>query len=156
MMKKLLIVIIVLGLLISITGCDSNKIEDIYGTYTFVEVSYLSAFSSSSISRENEEMKGMEFVIEADRFIGGTKFNPYDLSSPEYRKEKVFVKYSTIDAIRSISYINPKCQYSIYMKSGTATLYRLYVSSGDLWIASYGLTGIGTEFISYIYKLKKE
>jgi hypothetical protein len=157
MMKKTLTFIIGFGLLITCFGCNNNNIENIYGKYTFEEVSYLSPLSSSSINSENEMMKGMEFTIEANQFIGGTKYNPYELSSPEYRREKITDQSSLLSDIHSVIGKEARYQYTIYMKSGALTHFRLYVSSEGLWIASYAVPPAGDmDIIMYIYKLSKK
>lgn len=150
-------VVIVLFLFVCLIGCSNNNDQDIYGTYTFKEVSYLSLLSSSTIDYINEHMAGTEYTIEAKLFkIKSSAENPVEISSPSYVKEDIPDDFTRLSDIHSFIGSEVKNQYTILNKYGSKTNLRLYTSSNCLWIASYAdNTADGSEIIMYIYKLTK-
>lgn len=153
-MKRVFILIAGLVLLFC-TSCSRNSDkQDFYGTYTFEEVSYLSLLSSSTIDYMNERMAGTKYTIEADLFKIEAPDNTVEISSPDYVKEEIKNSLPVpADVYTSIS-DDIKYQYTIYKKDGAKTNWRLYISSGNVWIGSYAdNTADGSEIIIHIYKL---
>lgn len=155
-MKRVFILIAGLILLFCLSCNRNSDKQDFYGTYTFDKVSYLSPLSSSTIDYMNEQMAGTKYTIEADLFKIQTSDNTVEISSPNYVKEEIQNDlYALYDVHASIG-DEVKYQYTIYKKDGNKTNWRLYVSSDNMWIASYvDNTANGSEIIMYIYKLLK-
>jgi hypothetical protein len=157
---KLMITLASIILMSTFIGCTddrgnsiSNKSENasFYGIYTFEEVSYLSALSSSTIDYKNQQMAGTKFTIEADLFKIESAENTYEIKSPNYVKEEIPKDFNSLSDVRSFIGNEVKYQYSIHPSH-----WRLYVSSDCLWIASYAdNTADGSEIIMEIYKLSK-
>lgn len=136
-MKKILMLIIGLVLLLSISCSNNGDKESFYNTYTFEEVSYLSLLSSSTIDYMNEQMAGTKYTIEADLFKIETSDKTVEIDSPSYKKEEIEDSILTPSDVYSAMGDDVKHQYTIYKKDGSKTYWRLYVSSGNVWVGSY-------------------
>lgn len=136
-MKKILMLIIGLVLLLSISCSNNGDKESFYNTYTFEEVSYLSLLSSSTIDYMNEQMAGTKYTIEADLFKIETSDKTVEIDSPSYIKEEIEDSILTPSDVYSAMGDDVKHQYTIYKKDGSKTYWRLYVSSGNVWVGSY-------------------
>ncbi len=154
-MKNLFILIIILVSLVFLFGCSSSD-QSIYGTYTFDEVSYLSALSSSTKDYVNSQRKGTKYIITEDLFkIDSTDYT-FELSSPEYVKEEIPSDPSILSDVHTFIGNYVDYQYTIFDNDGSRTKWRLYVSSDNLWICTYiDNTADGSEVIMDIYKLSK-
>ncbi|SHI46607.1 hypothetical protein [Lutispora thermophila] len=79
-----------------------------------------------------------------------------EIKSPDYVKEEVKGNLSALYDADAIDGNKVEWQYTICGKEGNKTYWRLYVSSGYLWIASYvDNTADGSEIIMSIYRLTK-
>jgi hypothetical protein len=152
----LLIVGIVSIIFLIFLSCNGNtKKQDFYGTYTFDELIYLTALSSSSLDYANKTMTDTKYTIEANLFkIEGKDFN-VEISSPSYVREDVQVDSSPIFDERILKNNRFKYQYDIKDQDGNKTMWRLYVSPECLFVASYRDSAFGSEVIWEIAKLSK-
>lgn len=155
-MKKVFLIIIGLVLIVLLVSCNKSNKQGLYGTYTFVEVSYLSGLSSSTVDYIEKEMAGAKYIIEANSFkIESGKYK-VDITSPKYVREEIPNDLGKLSDVRSFIGEEVKYQYTIFANDGEKTHKRLYVSSDCLWIASYAdNTADGSEIIMYLYKLSK-
>jgi hypothetical protein len=155
--KRAFIIIIGLISLVYLSGCSIRDEHNIYGTYKFEKVSYLSPLSSSTIDFVNDQMEDTKYTIQADLFKIESKEYTVEFSSPKYVKEKVQKDSSVLSSdIDTLICSDVDYQYTIYDKDGNKAKWRLYVSSDCLWIAAYvDNTADGSEIIMYIYKLSK-
>ena len=146
---------ILIFLLLILSGCSNNS-EQIFGTYVFKEVSYLSPLSSSTKDYIKEHMVGVEYTIEPELFKVKYAENSVEIISPSYVKENIPKDINKLSNIHSFIGNEVKNQYTILNKDGRKTHLRLYISSDCLWVASYAdNTADGSEIIMYIYKLSK-
>lgn len=151
-MKKIILFVISLVLLVSIDGCSSKDQHSFYGTYTFEEVSYLSSLSSSSIDYLEEKMEGIKYTINDNLFKIEYADDVIIINSPDYMKEEVPDDIDSLVNDNSGEKID--YQYNIYAEDGSKTGWRLYLSSNQLWIASYvENTAEGSEIIMDIFKV---
>lgn len=155
-MKKGFILIAVLVSLVCLFFYSNSAKQDFYGTYTFEKVSYLSLLSSSTIDYINERMAGTKYTIEADLFKIDSAGNIVEIISPNYVKEEIQNGLPKLYDVHTLNGNEVEYQYTIYNKDGKKTNWRLYVSSDNLWIASYvDNTANGSEIIMFVYKLSK-
>jgi hypothetical protein len=136
--------------------CNGNADkQNFYGTYTFDELIYLTAFSSSLIDSVNESRAGTKYTIETDLFkIESNDFN-VEISSPSYVKEDVQPVLSPLFDGDILQDNGVKYQYDIKDKAGNKTKWRLYVSPECLFVASYHNSAYGSEVIWEIAKLSR-
>jgi len=139
----------------SLSTGSSPDLKDFYGTYTFDELIYLTAFSSSTLDYASEAMEDTKYTIEADVFkVEGKDIN-VELSSPSYVKGEVQFDPEPLFDDQIKQEYGLKYQYDIKDKDGNKTEWRLYVSSGDLFVASYHTSPNGSEIIWEIAKLSQ-
>jgi hypothetical protein len=157
-MKKSAISILFLTfLLFGLIGCGDDGMKDLYGTYIFEEVSYISPLSSSFENSITERMTGTEYIVGADLFRIGYADDPVEINMPVYKKEKPFKGLNMISDIGPSFDEKVIYQYTIYTKNDTAIHQRLYVSQDHLWIASYtDNTADGSEIIMHIYMITRK
>jgi len=154
-MKRILILMTSLILLV-LAGCSSKSEQGIFGEYTFEEVSFLSPLSSSTKDSINNQMKGSKYIINEDLFKIESEGYTVEYSSPKYVKEKISDESTMLSDIKTFIGNDVDYQYTIYDKYENKTMWRLYVSSNDIWIGKYNdHTKNGSEIIMYIYKLTK-
>lgn len=149
------ILIVFLIILVVLFRYDNDNIQNYYGTYTFDELIYLTGLSSSTISYANQVRADTKYTIEADLFkIEGKEIN-VDITSPSYIKSQVqFNSLPSFDQ-HIIKDNGLKYQYDIKDKDGNKTMWRLYVSGKDIFVASYRNSAYETEFIWDVAKLAK-
>jgi hypothetical protein len=148
---------ILLAVLVSLFFYSNSAKVNFYSKYTFEEVSYLSPLSSSTIDYINERMTGTKYTIEADLFKIDSEDSTVEIISPNYVKEEVQNGLLILTDVRTLIGNDVKYQYTIYNRDGKRTNWRLYVSSDNLWIASYvNNTANGSEIIMSIYKLSSD
>ncbi|WP_201259620.1 hypothetical protein ACF3M2_03230 [Tissierella carlieri] len=155
--KRTLIIIMGLILLVYLSGCSNKDKDNIYGTYKFEKVSYLTPLSSSTIDFVNEQMEDTKYTIQADLFkIQSTDYT-VEFNSPKYVKEKIQNNTSVLSYdIDTLIGSDVDYQYTIYDEDGDKAKWRLYVSSDCLWVGTYvDNTANGSEIIMDIYKLSK-
>jgi hypothetical protein len=154
-LKKTAVLILFISL--GLIGCGDNGMKDLYGTYVFEEVSYISPLSSSSENSLTQRMKGTEYVVRADLFSIGYADDPVEINMPVYKKDEPFKDLSLISDIGHSFDEKVKYQYTVYTKNDEAVHQRLYVSQDHLWIASYAdNTADGSEIIMYIYMITRK
>ena len=137
-------------------SCNGNADkQDFYGTYTFDELIYLTALSSSSLDYANKTMADTKYTIEADLFKIEDKNFKVEISSPSYVKEDVQFDSSPLFDDHILQDNGFKYQYDIKDKDGNKTKWRLYVSPECLFVASYHNSDYGSEAIWKIAKLSK-
>lgn len=135
-MKRIFLLVTVLIILLSLSGCSNQDKQDFYGVYTFEKVSYLPPESSSTIDFINEYFKGCKYTIESDLFKVENPDQTSEIKSPDYIEEAIPIK--ELDTVRSsIGNNEITMQYTIYNKNGNKTLWHLYVLSDGVWIAQY-------------------
>jgi len=151
-MKRRFILITGLMLLIFLSGCGSGVEQNIFGVYTFEEVSYLSPLSSSSKDFMNRQMEGSKFTVREDLIKIESLGYTVEYSHPKYVKEKIPDETTLFSDVRTFIGSDVDYQYTIYDKDDNKTMWRLYVSSDCLWIGNYNdNTQNGSEIIIYIY-----
>lgn len=156
MIKKAFILIAILTSLVGLFFYGNGAKRDFYSTYTFEEVSYLSPLSSSTIDYINGRMAGTKYIIEPDIFKIDSPDNMVEIISPNYVKEEIQNGLSDLFDVHTLNGTEIEYQYTIYNKDGKRTNWRLYVSTDNLWIASYvDNTANGSEIVMSIYKLAK-
>jgi len=134
-MKKILL-FSVLSLFIVMVGCNSNGKNDIYGEYTFEEVSYLSPISSMLKDTLKENMKDGKYIIQKDLYkVQSSELN-IEIVSPKYVKEEIDMDSLIIFETDFFRMNNIKSRYYIYDKDGNKTNSVLFVSPNDLWIST--------------------
>lgn len=155
-MRKILMLILGLMLLVFLSGCSSGGEQNIYGVYTFEEVSYLSPLSSATKDYVNRQMEETKYTIKEALFkIESTDYT-VEFSSPKYAKEEISNESSVLADVYTFIGSDVDHQYTIYDKDGNKTNRRLYVSSDFLWIGTYvDNTADGSEIIMDIYRLSK-
>jgi len=143
-------------LLVLLSGCSSGDEQNIFGVYTFKEVSYLSPLSSATKDYMNSQMEESKYTIKEDLFkIESTSYT-VEFSSPKYEKEEISGEPSVLSDVDTFIGSDVDYQYTIYDKDGNKTKWRLYVSSDCLWIGTYvDNTADGSEIIMDIYRLSK-
>lgn len=143
-------------LLVFLSGCSSEGEQNIFGVYTFEEVSYLSPLSSATKDYVNSQMEESKYTIKEDLFkIESTSYT-VEFSSPKYVKEEISGKSSVLSDVYTFIGSDVDYQYTIYDKDGNKTKWRLYVSSDCLWIGTYNDNTVnGSEVIMDIYRLSK-
>ena len=100
--------------------------HNIYGTYKFEKVSYLSPLSSSTIDFVNDQMEDTKYTIQADLFKVESKEYTVEFSSPKYVKEKVQKDSSVLSSdIDTLICSDVDYQYTIYDKDGNKAKWRL-------------------------------
>ena len=155
-MRKALLLTSSIFLFISLAGCNNNVKQNIYGIYTFEEVSYLSGLSSTTKGYVEDEMKGTKYIVKADLFKIESANSKIEISSPNYVREEIPDNVTLLSDVRSFISKNIECQYTIYTKDGSTTHWRIYVSSDSLWISSFvDNTADGSEIIMNIFKVSK-
>lgn len=157
-MKRVVLLIVGFFLIIFLIflSCNGNADkQDFYGTYTFDELIYLTAFSSSLIDSVNELRAGTKYIIEKDLFKIESKDINVEISSPGYVKEEVQPVSSPLFDGDILQDNGVKYQYDIKDKDGNKTKWRLYVSHECLFVASYHNSAYGLEIIWEIAKLSK-
>jgi hypothetical protein len=153
-MKRIFLMITGLFLIWGLIGCGKEESADIYGKYSFEEVTYLSPLSSSTADFLAEKMAGTEYTIERDMFKIGFADNAVEIPAPDYVPEEVPKSPGPLSDVCSFIGEELQCQYTIYTKDGAKTHWRLYASKDALWIASYAdNTADGSEIIMGINKL---
>lgn len=155
-MRRILMLTAGLVLLVFLSGCNSGSEQNIYGVYTFEEVSYLSLLSSSTKDYVNSQMEETKYTIKENLFkIESTDYT-VEFSSPKYVKEEISGESSVLSDVYTFIGSDVDYQYTIYDKDGNKTKWRLYVSSDYLWIGTYvDNTADGSEIIMDIYRLSK-
>lgn len=158
-MKRVVLLIVGFVLIIFILILSFNGRADkvsFYGTYTFDELIYLTAFSSSTLDYANKEWEATKYTIEADLFkIENKDFN-VEISSPSYVKgDAQFDSSFLLFSEHILQDMGVKYQYDIIDKEGNKTKWRLYVSPEYLFVASYNNTAKGSEIIWEIAKLSR-
>lgn len=145
--------IIFLILLVFLFRNDNGNIQDFYGTYTFDELIYLTGLSSSSIDYANKARADLKYTIEADLFkIEGKDIN-VEITSPSYVKSELqFDSFPSFDH-HILRDNGLKYQYDIKDKEGSKTMWRIYISQKDIFVASYRNSANNTEFTWDIAKL---
>lgn len=155
-MKRVFILIAGLILLVFLAYYSNNDKQDFYGTYIFEKVSYLSPLSSSTTDYINKQMSGTKYTIKADLFKIESPNNTLEVSSPKYVKEKIQKDLPILSDVHTLIGKEFRYQYTIYNKDGNTTHWRLYISSDNVWIASYvDNTANGSEIIMRMDKLSK-
>lgn len=157
-MKRVVLLIVgfvSLIFLIFLSYKGSADVQDFYGTYTFDELIYLTAFSSSSLDYANKSMENTKYTIEADLFKIEGKDSKVEISSPSYVKENVQFDSSPLFDVHILQDNGVKYQYDIKDKDGNKTNWRLYVTPKCLFVASYHNSSYGSEVIWEIAKLYK-
>ena len=155
-MKRVLILTVGLALLVFLVACSSESEKNFYDVYTFDEVSYLSPLSSSTKDYVNSQMEEAKYTIKEDLFKVESTDYTVEFSSPKYVKEEISKETSLLSDVYTFIGSDVEYQYSIYDKDENKTKWRLYVSSDNLWIATYNDNTVnGSEVIMYIYKLSK-
>ena len=129
--------------------------QDFYGTYTFDELIYLTALSSSSLDYANKTMVDTKYTIEADLFKIEGRDSNVEISSPSYAKEDVQFDISPLFDDHILQDHGIKYQYDVMDKDGNNTNWKLYVSPEGLFVASYHNSSYGSEVIWEIAKLYK-
>lgn len=147
--------IIFLIFLIFLSYNGNGDKQDFYGTYTFDELIYLTAFSSSLMDSVNESRAGTKYTIETDMFKIESKDFNVEISSPSYVKEDVQPVSSPLFDGHILQDNGVKYQYDIKDKDGNKTKWKLYVSPEYLFVASYHNSAYGSEVIWEIAKLSK-
>lgn len=154
-MKRILILMAAFILLI-LSGCSSKSEQSIFGEYEFEEVSYLWPLSSSTKNSINRQMEGSKYIINEDLFKIESEGYTVEYSSPKYVKEKISDESTMLSDVKTFIGNDVEYQYTIYDEYENKTMWRLYVSSNDIWIGRYNdRTKNGSEVIVYIYKLAK-
>ncbi len=153
-MRRILMLTAALVLLVLLSGCSSEGEQNIYGVYTFEEVSYLSPLSSTTKDYVNSQMEEAKYTIKKDLFkIESTDYT-VEFSSPNYVKEEISGELSVLSDVYTFIGKDVDYQYTIYDKDGHKTKWRLYISSDCLWIGTYvDNTADGSEIIMDIYRL---
>ena len=155
-MKRTFILIICLISLVYLSTCSSSNKQSFYGTYSFEEVSYLSPLFIGAEDFINEHMEETKYTIEEDIFKIQFAFYIVEFSSPIYVREEIQNSTATLSDVNALIGNEVECQYSIYDNDGIKTKWRLFVSTGYLWVGSYvDNTTDGSEIIMDIYKLSK-
>ena len=155
-MRRIWMLIVGLVILVFLSACSSGVEQDIYGAYTFDEVSYLSPLSSATKDYVNSQMEETKYTIKEDLFKIESKDYTVEFSSPKYVKEEISNESSILSDVHTFIGSDVDYQYTIYDKDGNKTKRRLYVSSDCLWIGTYvDNTADGSEIIMDIYKLSK-
>lgn len=155
-MRRICLLTAGLILLVFLSGCKGGDDKNIFGVYTFDEVSYLSLLSSATKESVNRQMEGSKYTINEDLFkIESTEYT-VEYTSPKYVKEKIPNESSVFSDVHTFIGNDVDYQYTIYDQDGNKTMLRLYVSSDCLWISKYNdNTKNGSEVIMYIYRLSK-
>lgn len=155
-MRRILMFTAGLILLVFLSGCSSTGEQNIYGVYTFEEVSYLSPLSSATKDYVNSQMEEAKYTIKEDLFKIESTGYAIEFSSPKYVKEEISNESSVLSDVYTFIGSNVDYQYTIYDKDENKTKWRLYVSSDCLWIGTYvDNTADGSELIMDIYRLSK-
>ncbi len=151
--KKLLAVAAGLLLVVGLASCSAKA--DIYGTYTFDKVSFISPVSSLTADYLNEKLQGTEFSIEQDEFSIAFADAQIKIASPTYTKEEIPTDQDVLSDASCVIGNEIEYQYTIYNEDGDFTGWRLYASKDTLWISSYveDFSERG-EITLFIYKLK--
>jgi len=125
-MRRVLMITTGLILLVFLSGCSSRGDQNIFGVYTFEEVSYLSPFSSSTKDHLNSQMEGSKYTIEEDLFKIESKEHTVEYSSPKYVKEYIKEKIPDESTIFSDVYTfmarDVDYRYAIYDKNDNKTV----------------------------------
>ena len=96
-----------------------------------------------------------KYTVEADLFkIEGKDFT-FEVSSPSYVKEDIQYDISPLLDDQILRDNMLQHQYVIKDKDGNKTLWKLYVSPDNLFVASYHNSAYGSEVIWEIAKLSK-
>ena len=157
MKRVALLIVVFVSIIFLIFLCynGSADIQDFYGTYTFDELIYLTAFSSSTVDYKNKTMADTKYTIEADLFkIENKDFN-VEISNPSYVKEDLQFDLSPLFNEHTIQDNGFNYQYDVKDKNGNKTMWKLYVSPKCIFVASYHNSAYGSDVIWEIAKLSK-
>lgn len=155
-MRRALMLTVGLLLFVFLTSCNSGGEQNIYGIYTFDEISYLSPLSSSTKDYVNSQMEETRYTIKKDLFKIDSTDKTVEFCSPKYVKEEISSETSVLSDVYTFIGSDVDYQYTIYDKDENKTNWRLYVSSDYLWIGTYAdNTADGSEIIMDICRLSK-
>lgn len=167
-MKRIVLLILALSLPLCLFGCGNTK--NIYGTYEFETVIFLSALSSASPDFKSEQMQGTNYIIKENSFEtippkGDDYSSKYD--NITYEKTKLSKRQLKLiednllgfnDQI-SITHYKKAYQYALYKdnnsKANKPTPY-IFEMDDEIWIVNYvDNTADHSNTIISIYKLNR-